>query len=405
MSKYLKSVIILLSILFVFETAVYIAAFDRPYWGDESHFVETINEFGNEISINAIKHYNEMSTPLPFLAYALWGELFGFEISSLRLFSIIIALLTYFFFHKLLFSFFRNSKIAILGTLFFAFHPYMIGLSVFVFTDMITILLIILAFLAVKKENYILLFISSAGALLSRQYSIFFISSIGLYYLLDYLRDFSDKKKLKLLLAVSFSIIPLIALFLLWGGFNPVNQARNLYIHEAFTYHFDYLSLYIAQIFIYMFPIFLIIRKEIYNKPVLIYLSILFSLYYWIFPVRACEIQTKIEVHTVGFFHKVLNFIAPGSSLFSDIVFYLGFLFALPFLLLILKEVYEKVIKKYFDLTFMMDVSILSFLIVMPFSYMHWEKYFLLLMPILMLRLLLLKYPVVEKNGQDLPSS
>ena len=113
-------------------------AFERPYWGDEIHFVETINRFGKNMGLNTIKHYNEMSTPLPFMLYALWGRIFGFEIHILRILSVIIAVATYILFHWLLFLIFGNIKVASLTSAFLVLHPYMVGFSVFVFTDMET---------------------------------------------------------------------------------------------------------------------------------------------------------------------------------------------------------------------------------------------------------------------------
>jgi hypothetical protein len=44
-----------------------------------------------------------------------------------------------------------------------------------------------------------------------------------------------------------------------------------------------------------------------------------------------------------------------------------------------------------------MNLSILSFLIIMPFSYVYWEKYFLPLMPIIAIQLAAFARPYQEQ--------
>ncbi|MDH5683388.1 MAG: hypothetical protein OEZ20_02865 [candidate division WOR-3 bacterium] len=98
--QFFCSLILFIGFLIIFEgIAVYVINLKSPYWADEVHFVETIRQFGKEINLNLIRHYNEMSTPLPFILYALWGRIFGFEVHILRYFSMIIAFITYILFY------------------------------------------------------------------------------------------------------------------------------------------------------------------------------------------------------------------------------------------------------------------------------------------------------------------
>jgi hypothetical protein len=172
LKNYHKSLVLLFVLLLIFEGIVFYFGVNRPYWGDEIHFVDTINRFGKDMSISTIKHYNEMSTPLPFIMYSVWGRIFNFNIQTLRIFSVIIAFVTYLLFHKLIFSIFNNSKIAIFATFFIVMHPYMVGLSIFVFTDMLAILFIVLSCVSIRNKNPIILLISLACGLLCRQYFI-----------------------------------------------------------------------------------------------------------------------------------------------------------------------------------------------------------------------------------------
>ncbi|RKZ24651.1 hypothetical protein DRQ20_06680, partial [bacterium] len=121
----------LLLFLLVYETGlvVFTDFLKRPPWVDEWHFVPTIKKFCEEISLRTIKNYEEYSTPLPFILYALWGRAFGCELMSLRIFSLIIAFLTYISFYFLCFSLLKNEKLSLALTLFLSLNPYMIGLS------------------------------------------------------------------------------------------------------------------------------------------------------------------------------------------------------------------------------------------------------------------------------------
>src|SRR5437667_2479703 len=63
----------LVAFLVGFESLVVLLGLGRPYWGDEAHFVQTIRRFADGITLDTLRHYPEMSTPLPFVLYAVWG--------------------------------------------------------------------------------------------------------------------------------------------------------------------------------------------------------------------------------------------------------------------------------------------------------------------------------------------
>lgn len=387
-SAYLKSLLYLLLFLIVFETLLFIIAGLRPsYWGDETHFVETIEEFGEEISIQKLKHYNEMSTPLPFILYALWGRLWGFEIVTLRLFSLIIALATYLLFHLLVYSLFRKQILAVVATLFLMLQPYMIGLSIFVFTDMLTILFLITAVISIRKENSYLLLVSNAGGLLCRQYFIFFTLAAGIYYMLRFFSREKKRENLKMVTSLAISLFPLIFLFILWQGFSPENARKTLYIDEAFYFHPDFLVLYVSLFFVYLLPLVIYYRKYFYGKPFTLILALILSGSYALFPVRASEPAIEVNIHTVGFFHKFIRYVM--GARWEDVVFYVAFLLGLPVLLSILSDFWKRLNAHDFHLAFFFDLSIILFLIIMPFSYLVWEKYFLPVIPLAALHIFL----------------
>ena len=121
---------------------VYTIGLNRSPYGDEVHFVPTVKLFGENLTLKTLKHYPEMITPLSFILYGLWGKLLGFDVHVLRILSLIIAITTYIVLHRLFYTVFEDTTTSVLSTIFIALHPYMIGLNIFVYTDMLGILFI-----------------------------------------------------------------------------------------------------------------------------------------------------------------------------------------------------------------------------------------------------------------------
>jgi 4-amino-4-deoxy-L-arabinose transferase-like glycosyltransferase len=393
MTPYKKSFLIFSVAILIYLSILSLIAIKLPFWGDEVHFVNTIHQFGKGINLDLLKHYSEMSAPLPFIFYSIWGRIINFNIETLRLFSLIISFITLLLFHNLVFYLFRDIKTTLLATAFLAVNPYMIGLSIFVFTDMLTILFLILSCVLLIKKKPFLLSISLAAGTLCRQYVIFFILSLLVYYLIEYLNNYrnGDSKSLKMLLFCLASTLPITLLAFYWNGLSPENELKQIYLDDAFIYHLSFLTLYICQFFVYLFPLVLIYWDKFYINKFTITVSVILSFLYWLFPVRACNSQIANNIFTVGFFHKLIRHIF-NNPFIEDLIFYSAFLLGLPIVIFILRDVYIKLRYKNFDFSLLLDWSILMFLFVMPFSYLVWEKYFLLILPIATVRILLIKY-------------
>jgi len=394
---YQKSLLIILVFLLIFESIlILISGLDRPYWGDEVHFVRTIKEFGQGITLDRLKHYNEMSTPLPFIVYALWGRLWGFEIENLRVLSLLIATITYLLFHFLVFNIFRNSKTAFWLTVFLIIQPYMIGLSFFVFTDMLTMLFLLLGLLALIKQNPWLWTLSSAGGLLCRQYFIFFTLAAGIYFTTKLLVE-KDKSTSKMIISTTLSLIPLLILILLWKGLSPENSRKELYLKDGLFFHPEYLTLYICLFFVYLFPIILQNWKNYYSHLKLLIIFLFISGIYFIFPVEASQPAKAVHVDTVGLFHRFIRLIL--GEKFEHIIFFIAFWLSLPVLYRILQDGYQRWQRRQLDFGLLLDLSIVLFLIIMPFSYVVWEKYFIPIIPIAALQMIWSrKYPLMNSS-------
>jgi len=384
-NSYQNSLIFFLIAFIIFESIVVIVGdLNREPWGDEHHFVQTVKQFGTDFSIETLTHYNEMSGPLPFIIYSLWGRVFGFDLFILRLLSILIALASYVIFHRLLFIIIKSGTIALIGTMFLMIHPYMIGFSIFVFTDGLTIFLLLLAFYGSYRKNNAIYCLAMMAALISRQFALFFLIASIIYFIL---KGVSENKKM--LVAALLSLLPLARLVWLWGGFSPDNPWRIMYLEDGLSFHMNYLVLYICLMFVYLLPFVIWNWRKIYTNKIILMMTAILSFLYWFFPVGPSKYDIANNTYTVGLFNKLLVWINPVDW-FDQAVFYICFLSGLPVLMTILNSIWKNIKHKKIEIVSLLDILVVSFLIIMPFSYLGWEKYFMILVPFLVIRLLLL---------------
>ncbi len=387
--SYKNSFLTFILVLFLLQGPAYYMAGHFSRWGDEGHFVQTIQIFAARFDLNLLKHYNEMSAPLPFALYALWGKIFGLNVYALRWLSLLIAFATYLLFFHLNYRIFTDGRPALFASLLLIIQPYMIGFSLFVFTDMIPIFASILGLWAVFRKNPYWLAVSIMIGILSRQYFVFFILSCGVYYLLQAV-FYRNRLSLKMLFALLIGMLPGALLFVLWHGLSPDNQVKSLYLNEAFRFHFDYVTLYIALFTIYLFPLLIWQAKRFYSNKKIRLFSLAGAGYYIAFPVKPCPASQAVGLKTVGYFHKLTRM--AGIQHLDFVAFLIAFILALPFLIFIVKDTIYFIRVQRFDLRFLSGLSILSFLSVMPFSYLLWEKYFVPVIPFVILNVFLIAY-------------
>ncbi|MCK4606503.1 MAG: hypothetical protein KAU35_04310 [candidate division Zixibacteria bacterium] len=398
MQSYRKSLLLFAAFLLIFLAIVaYAADLRRPYWHDERSFVETIRHFGEGINLDTILHYEQPSTPLSFILYSFWGRLVGFEIHHLRLFSLLVALTTFLLAHRWLFAVFENGRLAFWAAVFLVAHPYMIGLSLFVYTDMLAIGFLIASCLAIHRSSPMFLWVSVSCALLCRQYSAFFWLAALVFYLLRWRANLHDNSR-SMFAAVVFSALPMLALFLLWGGPSPDNSNRYLYVDEGIAFHPNFLILYVALLFVYLLPLCLLRLRELYGDARTIVIALVASGLYWVFPVRPSPYVAEQGIDVVGFFHRFLRLMF-GDSVLVHVVFSVAFCFGVPIVWYCARDSYQKIRKAQFDLPLFLNLSILAFLVIMPFSYQEWEKYLMPLVPLATARILLLGYSGNRATG------
>ncbi|MCU0417293.1 MAG: hypothetical protein MUE33_08905 [Cytophagaceae bacterium] len=359
-------------LLYVIFLLLFVGLDHRP-WTDEYHFHRTIRLFITSPNLQTLKTYEEMSTPLPFILYALWSKLGTVELEWLRVFSLLIFCTTSIVLRQYL-ALFSTPWLSNVGILLFSLNPYIIGLSLFVYTDMLCILFFISALYFYKNKNYHYMALSITAAIACRQYAVFL--PIGLFITLLIENNFRYRVILKPTVYLLASLMPFIPLVLLWNGIHPDNNLHKLYIPYAFSYHPSATVAYIISLFLYSIPISLLVlfTSKVSSKVVAI--SIFLSILYWIIPVRPSECSVEGGFTTIGLIDKALHTILAETCLI-DCFYFIAFGLGIYFLGIMTLENIRY--KKYLTV-----VIILCYLAVMPFSYITWEKYILPLLPVVL---------------------
>jgi len=197
---------------------------------------------------------------------------------------------------------------------------------------------------------------------------------------------------------VALSALPMLSLILLWQGPSPDNSYRHLYVDEGITFHPNFLILYVALLFVYLLPPCLLRLRELYGEARTIVIALVASGLYWVFPVRPSSYVAEQGIDVVGLFHRFLRSIF-GDTVMVHVVFSVAFCFGVPIVWCCARDSYQKIRNGKLDLPLFLNLSILTFLIIMPFSYQEWEKYLMPLVPLATARILLLGYDANRATG------
>ena len=186
----------------------------------------------------------------------------------------------------------------------------------------------------------------------------------------------------RLTLASLAGAVPLGLLILAWGGrLAPIPLSEFVgqtsrpvpwYLSEGPRYDLHALSLYLAVPGVYLLPLLILLPGKGAARQWLT-ASILATFVLW-FAVQPSTVQARAGVHTVGFVHKALAATFPAP--FVNGVFWI-------FATLWLKSLIDTfaVARRSWRTKGMTLADVfpwtgcLAFLVVMPFSYMPWEKY------------------------------
>lgn len=330
-----------------------------PYPGDESRFIETSKLFGRGLTLDLLRHYPEMSGPLPFALFGWWGAAFGYSLAAMRVCALAIGcaslLMLYVFWRSVV-----EARLAVLAGVGLCLNPYMATMSLFVYTDMPALLCGLAALAAGLRGWAGAMGLALAAAMLCRQYMLFLAAGLAAY--------FAFQRQWRSASACTAALIPLAALMALWGGMAPDSWMRGEYTSGGTRFHPSFLIGYVAQIPIYLAP-FLIAWRGWWKQDRWVFLA---SGVYWLFPVRAPEASKKIGIETVGMLDRLMPAVA------RDAVYWFGFLAGLMLLREMLRAARERG-----GYAMLAACVTAAFLAVMPWSYLYWEKYLLPVLPVI----------------------
>ena len=367
-----------------------------PFRGDERHIVETIRLFADNFTFNTIIDYPEVTPPFFYMFYALWAKLFSSSTESLRLLTLLISLITWQLIFYLIQLLVKKDIHALLLSLLIVINPYFFGTSVFVFTDMFTIMLVLLAIISFIKNKLFLFFIFSTLAILSRQYAVIIPAAVIVYSLLTYKNDTITNRNN--IIASLISFIPLIILFAIWKNISPASGIEKWIVPNVFFYNLDYINTYITFSVIYIFPLALIFFSKIKLNYKRFFIAFSITILLAVFPVKPSLATLEFtDYKTVGIVHQVFAEFFGYGSLGLKIILWI-FLFAGCYINIeIMKKFYLQVKSKSYNKELILPLLWFLFLLIMPLSYQVWEKYLTMILPFYLLSIYLLIYPIENK--------
>lgn len=351
----------------------------RPPWGDEAHFLQTVRLFGDGVSLDLLRSYPEMSAPLTYVVYAAWGAIVGFETSALRLLSPAVAGATILTWHTFLKDVVRSELLVLVALATVVLNPYFLGLSVFVFTDMLALFGLALTAIGVSRRNAWLAGVGLAVATCARQYLAFLaIPLVSLVLLRPRARE-----SWRWPAAGVAGMLPLGLLVWLWGGhLAPDNALRAIYTSEGLRFDPHALSLYLSTPAVYLFPLVGLMIPRLRWRPAPLAAAAVAAAIVVVFPVEPSIAQTREGSFAVGFLHRVVEMgFDPTLArvVFACLAFVNVWTLSSAFSPLFLHDTDERLLRS----ALFVWLGIAAFLLIMPLSYMPWEKYAL---PLLLLQ-------------------
>ena len=355
---------------------------NREWYVDENIFIPTIQLFYEHPTLETLKTYPEIPGPLTFVMYAAWAKLVGFSTFRLRLFSIAIAAAVFFLIFSIVKKGSGSALHGYLAMLLCMANPYMAGLSIFVFTDMAMLLFMLLTYKAVDAKSPVLVFLFMACALLCRQYAGIMYGAIIAFSGLTWLQS-RQRIDLALITATLLSMVPMICLFLLWGGIAP-KAGLEKYISNYDLKFGSYLVFYTATWWIYLLPAILWKAKTLFNSKLLGFASLSGIFIYPFFPVTISEWTKADSCYTTnGYVHRIIRAVT-GEFIGEHILFALLFCIGLYLLLRIGKNTLDDIRQRRIGLPLLSNLMMLAFLCLMPLQYQVWEKYLVMILPFML---------------------
>lgn len=193
---------------------------------DESHYWSASLSFSQSLvpSLNQLKNYNELSTPLPFIIFGYLEYLFHGGIFAGRLFNFALSFTIVCLIGMPRQRRDRYSILAACGLLLF---PYYLRTSCLLYTDIIAAFFVILGFWFYTRDHHILSSISFTLAIASRQFMLAFPAAVAIFELIASLRN--DPRVNIRWLAPTVAMSSILGWILLFGGLVPPETTEEVH--------------------------------------------------------------------------------------------------------------------------------------------------------------------------------
>jgi len=353
---------------------------------DDWYFVRQVKAFSMGI-------YSLHAKVLPiFLTQGLigliWGSLFGISFSALRLLTLLITLLSALFFYKTLLLVNKSKEIAAFGSVLFLFNPLVLSSAFTFMTENYYLLFIVLGtyfsihyFTGQINRNYYLALLFISLASLTRQTGLFLFVSLVIPLLTNRELKFEPIKKVCYVL---FLLITLLLIFL-WPRYdtNVIDKSINLSdgaieVLERFKVYL----LVLPMIVFWVSPL-IPVKKWVIREMVrgiivsIIFGGILFKLD--LFPLGSVFYIEGLHLKS-GFRHSLSVFDNVPAKLAMSLI--LGYLFTN--FLYYLKDCVKPVKKNNPKVQFI-SLSVLGILSSVLLTAAVYDRYFLPLLPFLLI--------------------
>lgn len=168
-----------------------------PIWYDEGHYWETSLTFSHHLipTIEDLKDYRELNTPLPFIIFGILEYLFHQGMFGGRLLNMILSLVMVFMIGWPSRDKGGRAILCLIGLLFCRFY-LLYGLRFY--TEIISCFFVLIGFMLYFRDRYLLSCISLILAIACRQYMIAFPAAIVTYEFMIAMIKVRDLRRINL---------------------------------------------------------------------------------------------------------------------------------------------------------------------------------------------------------------
>jgi len=369
----LKSKLATISVVLVLYFIIFIL-FDQlgfPVRKDEIHYWPTSVKFSKDWvpSIDLLKNYGEVSSPLSFIIFGTVEHIFYGGIFAGRLFNLILSLGILSIFVLTSEGRSRDYLFSLIGIL---IYPYFIACSTHLYPDVMAAFFVLIGFIAYLKNFNLTSCLFFVLAISTRQYMLAFPLGIFVFEILNHLKSKDPSVKRMTANRSLYQIgacLSLMGWIFLWGNFGPQLELSKQNISTALILRlFPEHGLYFLSClgFYFVIPESILLKRTrwirtLFSKPAIIVCVSLFLLFLLFPPYQ----NVDYNIPTMGYMDKLFRMFA-GDFVRLTLFYMLALMACLRFLTIHLES-----------------LLVLSNALVMLKSHIAWDKYLLPLMVVL----------------------